>query len=140
MQHPEFYIYTLSFSLFFVMFISIMRKKGGAFFKDKQKQMDNFLETARYLQRVSLGYIMEEKKPDGDLKKTLKMIQDESKQKVKEIQAMSLAEIEEQGRKLKQQLNSRMRIMNSRFINETKEELVKALMEQVKKEMSQRAS
>jgi len=135
MKHPEFYIYATSFVIFFTFFVFVAKKQGRAFFKEKQKRIDDFFKTARYLQRVSLDYIMQEKEPDGELKTALHEIRDETRSKIQEMERISEDAIDQQTKKLNQQFTSRMKIMNSRFINETKGQLTLSLMDEVKTEL-----
>jgi len=137
MLHLETYIYTLSFVLFLIFFIRIVKQKGSVFLKDKQKRMDDFFKTARYLQHVSLRYIMQEKDQDNTFQNTLRVIKTDAQQQIKKMEHDSYEEIEKQAQKLKLQFSSRVKIMNARFIHDAKEILIHSLIKEVMQSLKQ---
>ena len=137
-MHLEVYIYAISFGAFMAGLILYGHKKVKAFIYEKQKKFDDFLSTSHYLQGVSLDYIMKEKDQEDEVDEKLKQIQKRTKEEIRRIEQESEAVIRQQVQKLREEFAYKMKIMNARFINETKSYIVDKMMDEVQRKLNTR--
>lgn len=130
MLHLEVPIYAVSFGIFIICAVFYLKKNVSEFLSQKKKNFEDFFSTSHYLQNISLTYIMQEKENDVDA--ILEKIQQDTKKEIKKMEKKSIEDIQNQIQKLRSEFSYKMKIMNSQFINDTKEKIVGQLMHKVK--------
>lgn len=129
-MHLEGFIYGISFFIFAIGMVFLLKRRLTDFVEQKKKSFADFFSTAHYLQNISLNSLMHEKEEDVNV--VLKKIRQKTKEEILSMEQKSAAEIKDYIHKLKSEFAYRMKITNSKFINETKEKIVLQLMDRVK--------
>jgi len=139
MQHPEVYIYAVSFAIFCGGVAWYARGSISGYLKGKEKSFDDFLSTSHYLQNISLNYIMHEKeKGEEELEEILAQIKRNTQKEIAQLEAQSKEEVQLQIQKIKDECTYKMKVMNARFVNETKTDIVNRLMTEVERRLQNR--
>jgi hypothetical protein len=139
MQHPETYIYAVSFLIFCAAAIFYGKQHLTAYLNSKEKSFSDFLSTSHYLQNISLSYIMHEKeKGADDIEAILTQIKQNAEKEIAAVEAESKIEVQNQIQKIKNECAYKMKVMNAHFVNETKTDIVTRLMTEVERRLTQR--
>ena len=131
----EVYIYAISFFIFMGIAVFYGYKSVKAFIDEKKKKFEDFLSTSHYLQSVSLDYIMKEKDQEDDIDEKLIQLQKKTKEEIQKIEKDSQEVIDQQAQKLKEEFAYKMKMMNAKFIHETKSYIVDKMMDEVQKKL-----
>ena len=139
MSHPEVYIYAVSFVIFSGAAIWYARGNISGYLNGKEKSFSDFLSTSRYLQNISLNYIMHEKeKGSEEIESVLDHIKQNAHKEILQLEAQSKVEVQAQIQKIKDESTYKMKLLNARFVTETKTDIVNRLMIEVERRLHNR--